>query len=87
MTQLLPAQVQFELFMKDCPKTAENFRQLCTGEAGKSKVTGKPLDYTGLTFHRIIPGEVLPAVWSRHALAWAGRRKAQRDKRSARHLC
>lgn len=51
-----PQQIQFELFMKDCPKTAENFRQLCTGEAGKSKATGKPLDYTGLTFHRIIPG-------------------------------
>lgn len=38
------------------PKTAENFRQLCTGEAGIGKVNRKPLHYEGSTFHRIIPG-------------------------------
>jgi len=24
--------IRLELFVKDCPKTAENFRQFCTGE-------------------------------------------------------
>ncbi|OQR94231.1 peptidyl-prolyl cis-trans isomerase 1 [Thraustotheca clavata] len=43
-----------ELRADKVPKTAENFRQLCTGEAGIGK-SGKPLHYKGSSFHRIIP--------------------------------
>ena len=46
--------IVFELFTETVPKTAENFRALCTGEKGVSKVSGKPLHYKGSIFHRII---------------------------------
>ncbi|KAI9595089.1 CRE-CYN-1 protein [Syncephalis fuscata] len=44
----------FKLFNETVPKTAENFRALCTGEKGKG-VSGKPLHFKGNRFHRIIP--------------------------------
>lgn len=50
--------ITFELFKDVVPKTAENFRALCTGEKGKGK-SGKPLHYKGSTFHRIIPNFML----------------------------
>ena len=39
---------------ENTPKTAENFRALCTGEKGVGQ-SGKPLHFKGSKFHRIIP--------------------------------
>ena len=46
--------IEMELYNDIAPRTAENFRALCTGELGMGKL-GKPLHYKGSTFHRVIP--------------------------------
>lgn len=46
--------ITFKLYFNFVPKTAENFRSLCTGEKGKGN-SGKPLHYKDSIFHRIIP--------------------------------
>lgn len=45
--------VIMQLYMDITPKTAENFRALCTGEKGEGS-EGKPLHYKGCAFHRVI---------------------------------
>lgn len=47
-----------ELYQDLVPRTAENFRLLCTGTAGMG-IHGKPLHYKGCTFHRVIPNFVI----------------------------
>ena len=46
--------IVIELFADKVPKTAENFRMLCTGEKGVGR-SGAKLHYAGCKFHRIIP--------------------------------
>jgi len=46
--------ITMELRADVVPKTAENFRALCTGEKGKDPASGKPLHYKGSKFHRVI---------------------------------
>jgi len=48
--------VTIELFADVVPRTAENFRALCTGEAGVSKVSSARLHYKGSVFHRCVSG-------------------------------
>lgn len=50
-----PRRVEIELFSEHFPKTAENFRALCTGEKGMGQ-SGKKLHFKGSSFHRIVPG-------------------------------
>mmetsp|Transcript_22081 Transcript_22081/g.26230 ORF Transcript_22081/g.26230 Transcript_22081/m.26230 type:complete len:197 (+) Transcript_22081:93-683(+) len=40
--------IKLELFVKECPKTCENFRQYCIGHSSP------PVGYLNSTFHRVI---------------------------------
>jgi len=44
--------IEMELFADTCPKTAENFLQLCVGTKNKA---GTALAFKGSSFHRVIP--------------------------------
>ncbi|KAI6815774.1 Peptidyl-prolyl cis-trans isomerase [Hortaea werneckii] len=44
--------IKMELFANTVPRTAENFRQFCTGETKNH--LGRPQGYKGSKFHRVI---------------------------------
>ncbi|CAM9895515.1 unnamed protein product, partial [Scytosiphon promiscuus] len=46
--------ITLELYENAVPKTAENFRALCTGEKPRG-ASGFPLSFLGNIFHRIVP--------------------------------
>jgi peptidyl-prolyl isomerase H (cyclophilin H) len=48
--------ISIELFKDVCPKTAENFRQFCTGEYSRNSL---PVGYKNCQFHRVIKGFML----------------------------
>ena len=48
-------EIVFELFADTVPQATENFRALCTGERGYSRL-GRPLSYKGCSFNKVIPG-------------------------------
>ncbi|PQM41359.1 peptidyl-prolyl cis-trans isomerase CYP40 [Prunus yedoensis var. nudiflora] len=52
----LEGRIVVELYNDIVPRTAENFRALCTGEMGIGPNTNVPLHYKGGCFHRIIKG-------------------------------
>ena len=54
----LAGKIVMKLHSDVVPKTAENFRCLCTGEKGVGR-SGKKLHFKGSTFHRVIPGFML----------------------------
>ena len=54
INEVAAGRIIFELYDDIVPKTAENFRALCTGEMGTGATTGKLLHYKDCSFHRVV---------------------------------
>jgi peptidylprolyl isomerase len=54
--------VVMQLYRDVTPKTADNFRSLCTGEKGVGEA-GKPLHYKGCAFHRVIKDFMIQGMY------------------------
>lgn len=52
--------IKFELFNDVVPRTAENFRQYCTGETKNH--LGRPQGYKGCRFHRVVCPDLLSSI-------------------------
>ena len=59
--------ITMELFANVVPRTAENFRQFCTGELRGPE--GKAVGYRNCRFHRIVSARVLLPFLPLHPLA------------------
>ena len=51
--------IEIELFYDITPKTAENFRGLCTGEKRTKKIHKKKLTYKGSRIHKIVENQYI----------------------------
>ncbi len=51
--------IVYKLYADKTPRCAENFRALCTGELGRSKISSHALCYKNSLFHRIVPDFVI----------------------------
>lgn len=54
-----PQRVIFELFDEHCPKTCENFRQLCCGVVRKELKGDGKIGYVNSLFHRVVKGQFI----------------------------
>eukprot|EP01138_Halocafeteria_seosinensis_P007212 gb/GECG01007375.1/.p1 GENE.gb/GECG01007375.1/~~gb/GECG01007375.1/.p1 ORF type:complete len:550 (+),score=101.41 gb/GECG01007375.1/:1-1650(+) len=82
--------IVFELYADITPKTAENFRALCTGEQGKTP-SGAKLHYKDSDFHRIVPGFIVQGGDITHADGTGGEsiygRKFEDENFLLKHTC
>ena len=73
--------IEMELFKAHYPRTADNFRALCTGEKGVGK-SGKPLHYANSSFHRVIPGFSAPLATAPSLLCSPNFQPPRRSRRA-----